>query len=78
MSKFAPSAIKPEDDFYDYINYLWLKNVSLKKQQEYIVQVDDFRLTQDKVYHQLNDIILEYIRTHKDKLATNLKNFYDC
>ena len=77
MSKFAPSAIKPEDDFYDYINYLWLKNVSLKKQQEYIVQVDDFRLTQDKVYHQLNDIILDYIKTHKDKLATNLKNFYD-
>jgi hypothetical protein len=49
----------------------------LEKQQEYIVQVDDFRLTQDKVYHQLNDIILEYIRTHKDKLATNLKNFYN-
>jgi putative endopeptidase len=77
MSKFAPSAIKPEDNYYDYINYLWLKNVSLEKQQEYIVQVDDFRLTQDKVYHQLNDIILEYVRTHKDKLATNLKNFYN-
>ena len=76
-SKFSPSAIKPENNFYDYINYLWLKNVSLKKQQEYIVQVDDFRLTQDKVYHQLNDIILEYIRTHKDKLAINLKNFYN-
>jgi predicted metalloendopeptidase len=77
MSKFAPNAIKPEDNYYDYINYLWLKNVSLEKQQDYIVQVDDFRLTQDKVYHQLNDIILEYVRTHKDKLATNLKNFYD-
>ena len=77
LSKFAPNSIKPENDFYDYINYQWLQNVSVEKQQDYIVQIDDFRLTQDKVYHQLNDIILDYIKTHKDKLATNLKNFYD-
>ena len=77
LSKFAPNSIKPENDFYDYINYQWLQNVSVEKQQDYIVQIDNFRLTQDKVYHQLNDIILDYIKTHKDKLATNLKNFYD-
>ena len=77
LSKFAPNSIKPEDDFYDYINYQWLKNISVEKQQDYIVQIDDFRLTQDKVYRELNEIILDYIKTHKDKLATNLKNFYD-
>ena len=44
LSKFAPHSIKPENDFYDYINYQWLKNVSLEKQQECIVQIDDFRL----------------------------------
>lgn len=77
LSKFAPKSIQPQNDYYDYINYQWLKNVSVEKQQKYIVQIDDFRLTQDKVYHQLNDIILDYIKTHKDKLATNLKNFYN-
>jgi len=77
LSKFAPNSIKPADDFYDYINYQWLKNTSVEKQQDYIVQIDDFRLTQDKVYQELNEIILDYIKTHKDKLATNLKNFYD-
>jgi len=77
MTKFAPSDIKPENNFYDYINYLWLKNVSLKQQQSYIVQVDDFRLVQDKVYQELNQIILDYIKTHNDKLSTNLKNFYN-
>ena len=77
LSKFAPNSIKPEDDFYDYINYQWLKNVSVEKQQDYIVQIDDFRLTQDKVYQELNLIILDYIKNHKDKLATNLKNFYN-
>ena len=75
LSKFAPHSIKPEDDFYDYINYQWLKNVSVEQQQKYIVQVDDFRLTQDKVYRQLDEIIVEYIKTHHDKLATNLKNY---
>ena len=51
-ARFAPKNIQPNNDFYDYINYGWLKNVSLEKQQEYIVQVDDFRLAQDKVYHE--------------------------
>lgn len=76
LSKFAPNSIKPNNDFYDYINYQWLKNVSLEKQQEYIVQIDDFRLAQDKVFHQLDEIILQYIKTHNDKLSKNLKNYY--
>ena len=59
LSKFAPHSIKPEDDFYDYINYNWLKEVSLEEQQKYITQIDDFRLTQDKVYRDLNEIILD-------------------
>lgn len=75
LSKFAPHSIKPENDFYSYINYQWLKNVSVEEQQKYIVQIDDFRLTQDKVYRQLDEIMLNYIKTHHDKLAQNLKNF---
>ena len=76
LSKFAPNSIKPENDFYDYINFQWLKDVSVEKQQDYLTQIDDFRLTQDKVYHELNDIILDYIKTHHDKLSRNLKNYY--
>lgn len=77
MTKFAPSDIKPENNFYDYINYLWLKNVGLKEQLSYIVQVDDFRLVQDKVYKELNHIILDYTKKHNDKLSVNLRNFYN-
>ena len=77
LSKFAPNSIKPENDFYDFINYQWLKNVSLKEQQKYIIQIDDFRLAQDKVYHELDSIILDYSKTHNDKLSKNLKNFYN-
>ncbi len=76
LSRFAPSNIKPYDNFYDYINYLWLKNVTLEKQQKYIVQVDDFRLAQDKVYNELNTIIVDYFNSHHDKLAKNLRNYH--
>jgi len=77
LSKFAPNSIKPEDDFYDYINFQWLKDVSLESQQKYITQIDDFRLTQHQVYEELNGIILDYIKNNKNKLAKNLKYFYD-
>ena len=76
-AKFAPNAIKPNDDYYDYINYQWLKDISVKEKQKYIVQIDDFRLAQDKVYNELNGIILDYIKTHNDSLAKNMKNFYN-
>jgi len=77
LSKFAPHSIKPENNFYDYINYQWLKNITLEEQQKYIVQIDDFRLAQDKVYHELDGIILDYIKNNHNKLAQNLKNFYN-
>jgi predicted metalloendopeptidase len=76
LSKFAPHSIKPQNDFYDYINYQWLKNISVEKQQDYIVQIDDFRLTQDKVYKELNELILDYIKHNNNALSKNLKNFY--
>lgn len=77
LSKFAPNRIKAKDDFYDFINYQWLNETSLEERQKYIVQIDDFRLTQDKVYQDLNKIILDYIKDHKNKLSQNLKNFYN-
>uniref|UniRef100_A0A6C0D8U7 Peptidase M13 C-terminal domain-containing protein n=1 Tax=viral metagenome TaxID=1070528 RepID=A0A6C0D8U7_9ZZZZ len=77
LSKFSPSHLKPKNNFYDYINYKWLQESYLEKEQKYIVQVDDFRLTQDKVYRQMNEIILNYINTHKDLLSTVMKQFYN-
>jgi putative endopeptidase len=77
LSNFSPSSIKPENDYYSYINYKWLENVELKNQQKYITQVDDFRLTQDKVYHDLHDIVVDYMKNNNTKLAKVMKKFYD-
>ena len=77
LSNFAPSFIQPQNDYYSYINYKWLQNVELKKQQEYIVQIDDFRLIQDKVYYELHEIIMDYIKNNNTKLSHIMKNFYN-
>ena len=72
----SPSKITPQNDFYSYVNDRWLKDFKVAEHQKYIIQVDDFRLVQDKVYRQLVDIIKEYISTHNTDFSNCLKNFY--
>jgi predicted metalloendopeptidase len=62
----SPSKILPKNDFYSYINDRWLEDYKIETGKEYIVQVDDFRLVQDKVYRELIQIIEEYI-SHSEK-----------
>jgi predicted metalloendopeptidase len=73
----SPSKINPQNDFYSYINDRWLKDFEVTTGQKYIVQVDDFRLVQDKVYRELINIIEEYIKTHNTKTSHSLKKFYE-
>jgi endothelin-converting enzyme/putative endopeptidase len=75
----SPSNIKPQDDFYSYINERWLKSFKPELNQNYIVQFDDFRLIQDKVYRDLLEIINKYVRTHnnsKTPFDISFHNFY--
>lgn len=48
--------INPANDFYSYVNRDWIRSFLLKPDQNYIVQIDDFRLAQDRVYAQLASI----------------------
>ena len=77
LSASAPKNITPNDDFYNFVNYSWINDIQVQKEQSYITQVDDFRLTQDKVFTELNEIILDYIRNNNNDLAKNMKNFYN-
>jgi len=72
----SPSNINPRNDFYSYINERWLNKEQLEKGQEYIVQVDSFRLIQDKVYRELLQLINEYIKKSNTKLSKEINNFY--
>jgi predicted metalloendopeptidase len=68
--------LRPQDDFYTVINNVWVKDIKLTKEQQYIIQLDDFRLVQYKVYTQLIEIIENYIKDNKNFLAKELNNFY--
>ena len=75
----SPSNILPQNDFYSYINDRWLQDYKLQTGQEYIVQVDDFRIVQDKVYRELIEIVLEYLKKEdiqKSKKAQCIWNVY--
>jgi len=65
--------ILPNQDFYSYINDRWIKEYKLTEEQKYIVQVDDFRITQDKVYRELIQIIEEFISNPSTKNSEKAK-----
>jgi putative endopeptidase len=76
----SPSNIIPQDDFYSYINERWLKDLDIEAYQEYLSQIDNFRLVQDKVYRELIEIIEKYIQdndTKNTKLGKCIKNAYE-
>jgi predicted metalloendopeptidase len=73
----SPSNITPQNDFYSYINERWMNETKVEEYQKYIVQIDDFRIVQDKVYRQLLDIVKHYTSTVNTKKSKEIKNFYD-
>ena len=72
----SPSKINPQNDFYSYINERWLNEKELEEELKYIVQVDSFRLVQDKVYRELLEIVNNYIKNNDNKLSKEINNFY--
>jgi putative endopeptidase len=70
----TPKDITPQNDYFTYINFLWIKqqNEKLKKKEDkkYYVQVDNFRVTQEKVFYQIIDIA----KKSKNQKILNLYN----
>lgn len=65
QTPYLPSSIKKNDDYYSYVNYVWLKSVKATKEQSNIVRLDDFRIVQNNVISQLYNMIKEYIKHDK-------------
>ena len=76
---FTPKEYKSKDDYYTYINYEWINTQTqkLKKTLKYYVQVDSFRVTQDKVYYELIDIVKSYIKNNNSEKSKQIKNVYE-
>jgi putative endopeptidase len=76
---FTPTKYRSQDDYYTYINYQWLETTKkqIQKEKKYYVQVDSFRVTQEKVYWELIDIVKEYIKHNDSKKAKSIKVVYE-
>jgi len=72
---------QPNQDFYEYVNYQWLQDQTekLKKIPQYYVEVDDFRIIQDKVYKELLGYTNAYIKENPDsKKAKSIEAVTNC
>jgi putative endopeptidase len=60
-------ASAPNENYYDYVNNSWIETQTkkLEKLPTYYVQVDNFRIVQDKVYEEVLSYTDEYIRENK-------------
>ena len=58
---FAPSKYTPHNDYYTYINYQWIaaKKKEMEQRNKYYVQVDSFRMVQEKVFYELIEMTKE-------------------
>ena len=76
---FAPKTVKPTNDYYTYINDEWIQKTAKEldpQQGKFYVQVDDFRIAQEKVYYELIDIVKNYTKKVKSKRSTLINNVY--
>ena len=69
--------LTPQNDFYNYVNKVLIEKTKVEENQKYIVQVDDFRLVQDKVYHELLKIVENYTRKNNTRQSVQMKNLYE-
>ena len=66
-----------KENFYDYINAQWEKETIIENQPKYYVQLDNFRVVQEKVYYQLIDYVNTYIKENpRSEKALAIKNLY--
>lgn len=71
----------PNNDFYDYVNFDWLKEQTKKllDDPKYYVQVDNFRIVQDKVYGEIMAYTDKYISENKGKKKSeSIKSVKNC
>ena len=66
------------NDFYNYVNLQWMKEIIIEDEPKYYVEVDNFRIIQEKVLYELVKYVNEYIKNNKSsKKAIAIKNVYN-
>ena len=76
LTPYSKTSYLPNQNFYNYVNNSWLKETNLTKTQEYLTQIDNYKLVQDNVYGELHNIIKDYIKNNNNNFSKQLHNFY--
>ena len=73
---YSTSQLK--NDFYTFVNKGWIDSIIAEKKKNYYVEIDNFRVVQEKVYYELIQLMKTYLKenpTEKKSLA--IKNVYN-
>ena len=66
-----------KNNYYDYINDQWSKETIIEDKPTFYVQIDNFRVIQEKVYYQMMDYVKTYIKENsKTEKAIAIKNLH--
>jgi predicted metalloendopeptidase len=70
----TPKGVTAQNDYFTFINYLWILQQTKTAQdtKKYYVQVDNFRIAQERVYYQLIDIVKESKNANVKRLAESV------
>ena len=64
-----------KNNYYDYINDQWSKETIIDDKTTFYVQIDNFRVIQEKVYYEMMDYVKTYIKENpKTEKAIAIKN----
>lgn len=72
---YIPKNINYKSDFYEFINYKWLKDKhkELKNKKFYYVKIDTFRVLQNNTYIEIHNLLEKYIKDNNNKQTQNIQ-----
>ena len=70
----TPKGITAQNDYFTFINYLWImqQTKTAEDTKKYYVQVDNFRITQERVFYQLIEIAKESKNANVERLVKSV------
>ena len=68
--------LKPQKDFYTYVNYSWMKeqDVKLTYKKYYFVKLDSFRFVQNTVNYRIIQLAKDYYKNNNNSVAKKVEN----
>ena len=79
MISYTKNGLKlSKNDFYNYVNELWIKKLNKSSQEmKFLDKLDEFRIIQFKTNIKINELLEDYTYKNKNIVSTEVKKFTD-